>query len=112
MLAHLRSRSPALVSGCAKEARSGLYDRFVQVWCVHGWVDVEGWERDCGGGAQAIVHSAMHSLPSLQVLKEHRPELLEQVEAEEVAKKKKAEASWASHLPLFSCQRKCVLLQT
>ena len=31
VLSHLRSRSPALVSGCAKEARSGMYDRFVQV---------------------------------------------------------------------------------
>lgn len=29
VLAFLRSRSPALVSGCAKESRAGLYDRFV-----------------------------------------------------------------------------------
>jgi hypothetical protein len=28
VLRHLRSRSPALVSGCAAEARSGLYDTF------------------------------------------------------------------------------------
>lgn len=55
VLSHLRSRSPALVSGCAKEARSGMYDRFVQA------------------------------------LKEHRPELLERVAAEEAAKKKRAE---------------------
>lgn len=31
VLSHLRSRSPALVSGCAKESRAGLYDRFMQV---------------------------------------------------------------------------------
>ena len=29
VLAHLRSRSPALVSGCSKASRAGLYDRFV-----------------------------------------------------------------------------------
>ena len=28
VLQHLQSRSPALVSGCAEEARSSLYDRF------------------------------------------------------------------------------------
>lgn len=35
VLRHLRSRSPALVSGCAKEARSGLYDRFVAALRQH-----------------------------------------------------------------------------
>lgn len=35
VLAHLRSRSPALVSGCAKEARSGMYDRFVAALREH-----------------------------------------------------------------------------
>lgn len=56
VLAHLRSRCPALVSGCEPGARAGLYDRF----CA--------------------------------ALREHRPELLERVEAAEAAARRRAEA--------------------
>lgn len=55
VLAHLRSRSPALVSGCDLAARADLYDRF------------------------------------RAALREHRPRLLEAVEAAEAAARRRAE---------------------
>lgn len=64
-----------------------------------GWNATAGCPAACPGRCgKGSVCPLWPALLGLQVLKEHRPELLERVETEEAAKKKKAEARF---LPAF-----------
>ena len=85
VLAHLRSRSPALVSGCAKESRAGLYDRFVQ---VRRRPSVWGCVAPGVAGGEMPAACLPHPMQALQ---QHRPELLARVEEQAAAARRRTE---------------------